>query len=77
MAALNHSHLESHDCRCGYRTGEIPVLWAAALSAALALVYPQISHSKELAIGQNGQSAAGYSKPIDRAASQPARYLKT
>jgi hypothetical protein len=76
MPALNHSRLESHDCRCCYRTGEIPVLLAAALSAALALVYPEISHSEVMTVAQDGQGGTEYFKSIDDTASVMTEYLK-
>jgi hypothetical protein len=76
MPALNHSRLESQDCRCSYRTGEIPVLLAAALSAALALFYPEITHSQVLAITQDGQGGTGHLTAINDIVSAMLTYLK-
>jgi hypothetical protein len=76
MPALNHSRLETQDCRCCYQTGGIPVLLATALSAALALFYPEITHSQVLAISLDGQGGTGHLAAIYDIASTMLAYLK-
>lgn len=45
MTALDHHHLESHNCRNCYRTGPVPLLLVTALASALTFSYVARAYS--------------------------------